>query len=237
MENAQRAAQLIEVRDDAVDYINIKRIEELCVRLFKIIPKTTLTTSLRRVGILGSGGSFDQEYVQEHLSGKRYLFDYITHQESEHYKQLMQEIAKSVNFVDLDEVASLGYGELKMIEGRYAFFIGGVYAKSPKLPITAGTPAILMHYTRKNLRIEWLLDPIFMMSMSAITRIGGKNRYIIYCLIRTVEKQSNNVVLVKGSPLLIAQPTKWVHKTPGIHYERRYAEYIGDDLDDIENDL
>lgn len=237
LENAQRAAQLIEVRDDAVDYINIKRIEELCVRLFKIIPKTTLTTSLRRVGILGSGGSFDQKYVKEHLSGKRYLFDYITHQESEHYKQLMQEIAKSVNFVDLDEVASLGYGELKMIEGRYAFFIGGVYAKSPKLPITAGTPAILMHYTRKNLRIEWLLDPIFMMSMSAITRIGGKNRYIIYCLIRTVEKQSNNVVLVKGSPLLIAQPTKWVHKTPGIHYERRYAEYIGDDLDDIENDL
>ena len=237
--NAQRAAQLIEVNDDAIDYVNVKRIEELCVRLFKEIPQTTLTASLLSAGILGAGGSFDQKYVQTHLSGGRYLFDYITHQETEHYKQLMQEIAKVTTSIDLDETANAGYAALKASEGNYAFFIGGVCAKGPDLPITASTPTILLHYSRKHLRIEWVLDPIFMMSMSAITRIGGKNRYIIYCLVRTVELQDDKVTLVKASPLLIAQPSKWVHKTPAIAYERRYAEYVdddfvGDDADDAQ---
>lgn len=235
--NAQRAAQLIDVNDDAIDYVNVKRIEELCVRLFKKIPQTSLTASLRRAGILGAGGSFDQKYVQTHLSGGRYLFDYITHQETEHYKQLMQKIATVTNFIDLDETANAGHSALKASEGHYAFFIGGVCAKGPDLPITASTPTILLHYSRKHLRIEWILDPIFMMSMSAITRIGGKNRYIIYCLVRTVELQADKVTLVRASPLLIAQPNKWVHKTPAIAYERQYAEYIDDDfLDDDADD-
>lgn len=230
--NAQRAAQLIEINDDAIDYVNVKRIEELCVRLFKEIPQTTLTGSLRRAGILGAGGSFDQKYVQTNLSGGRYLFDYVTHQETEHYKQLMQKIAMVTAFIDLDSTANAGYAALKASEGHYAFFIGGVCAKGPDLPITASTPTILLNYSRKHLRIEWVLDPIFMISLSAITRIGGKNRYIIYCLVRTVELQADKVTLVRASPLLIAQPSKWVDKTPAIAYERRYAEYIDDDSED-----
>lgn len=229
VENAQKAARLIQVNDDAIDYVNVKRIEELCIRLFKEIPQTTCTANLRRAGILGADGSFDQKYVQTNLSGGRYLFDYITHQETEHYKQLMQEIAAVTTFIDLDEAANAGYAELKASEGYYAFFIGGVCAKGPDLPINASTPTILLHYSRKHIRIEWILDPIFMMSMSAITRIGGKNRYIIYCLVRTVDLQSDKTILVRASPLLIAQPNKWVNKTPAIAYERRYAEYIDDD--------
>ncbi|WCD83023.1 HNH endonuclease signature motif containing protein [Pseudomonas sp. TUM22785] len=232
VENAQKAARLIQVNDDAIDYINVKRIEELCVRLFKEIPQTTLTANLRRTGTLGADGSFDQKYVQTNLSGGRYLFDYITHQEAEHYKQLMQEIATVTTFIDLDETANAGYAELKASEGCYAFFIGGVCAKGPDLPITASTPTILLHYSRRHLRIEWILDPIFMMSMSAITRIGGKNRYIIYCLVRTVDLQADKTNLVRASPLLIAQPNKWVNKTPAIAYERQYAEYIDDDSSD-----
>jgi len=41
--NAQRAAQQIKVNDGAIDYVNVKRIEELCVRLFEKIPQTTFT--------------------------------------------------------------------------------------------------------------------------------------------------------------------------------------------------
>ncbi|CUI28221.1 MULTISPECIES: HNH endonuclease signature motif containing protein [Pseudomonadota] len=230
--NAQRAAQKIDVSDDAIDYVNVKRIEELCVRLFKKIPNTDLTGGLKRVGILKTDGSFDQKYVQTNLSGGRYLFDYITHQETEHYKQLMQEIAKTVDFVDLDAAASAGRPQLKATEGAYAFFIGGVYAKKPDLPITASTPPVVMHYSRKNLRIEWILDPIFLMSMSAIGRIGGKNRYIIYCLVRTVDEQDDGSILVKASPLLIAQPTKYVNKIPAIGYQRKYEQYVEAELAD-----
>lgn len=228
--NAQRAAQKIEVNDDAIDYVNVKRIEELCVRLFNTIPHTGLTARLKGVGILKKDGSFDQKFVQTNLSGGRYLFDYITHQETEHYKQLMQEIAKVVDFIDLDIAASVVWPQLKAAEGMYAFFIGGVHAKGPDLPITAATAPITMYYSRKNLRIEWILDPIFLMSMSAIGRIGGKNRYIIYCLVRTVNKLDDGSVQVTASPLLIAQPTKYVDKTPAIGYQKRYESYFEDEV-------
>lgn len=64
------------------------------------------------------------------------------------------------------------------------------------------------------------------MSMSAIVRIGGKNRYIIYCLVRTVDEREDGSVLVKASPLLIAQPTKYVDKTPAIGYQKKYERYV-----------
>ncbi|HEY4080557.1 MAG TPA: HNH endonuclease signature motif containing protein [Burkholderiaceae bacterium] len=236
--NAQRAAQKIEVSDDAIDYVNVKRIEELCVRLFKKVPQTGLTANLKAAGILRQDGSFDQKYVQANLSGGRYLFDYITHQETEHYKQLMREVAKVVDFIDLDATASAGRTQLKGAEGKYAFFIGGVHAKGPDLPITASTPSVVMYYSRKKLRVEWILDPIFLMSMSAIGRIGGTNRYIIYCLVRTVDEREDGSVLVKASPLLIAQPTKYVDKTPAIGYQKKYERYVDaglineDDFDD-----
>jgi hypothetical protein len=219
--NAQRAAQKIDVSDNAIDYVNVKRIEELCVRLFKKIPQTTLMHSLKAVGILKNDGSFDQKYVYKNLSGGRYLFDYSTHQETEHYKQLLQQIAKVTDFVDLDAAISARRSRLKEAEGRYAFFIGGVCAKGPTMPITTATPAIVMHYSRKKVRVEWILDPMFLMSMSAIARIGGKNRYIIYCLVRTVDIQRGESVLVRASPLLIAQPTTYVDKTPAVRYKTK----------------
>ena len=229
--NAQRAAQKIEVLDDAIDYVNVKRIEELCVRLFTNIPQTGLSARLKAAGILKRDGSFDQKSVQANLSGGRYLFDYTTHQEAEHYKQLMQEVAKVVDFIDLDAVMSAGRTQLKGAEGKYAFFIGGVHAQGPDLPITAATPPIVMHYSRKKIRIEWILDPIYLMSMSAIARVGGKSRYIIYCLVRTVDdERGDGTMLVKASPLLIAQPTKYVDKTPMISHIKRYERYANDGL-------
>lgn len=218
--NAQRAAQTIDIRDDAIDYVNVKRIEELCITLFNTIPKTGLSTNLKRAKILNSSGSFDQAYVKNHLSNGRYLFDYISHQETEHYKQLLQKISNKIEFIDLDTLLS----KRKLLmrsEGKYAYFIGGVSAKKPKLPITDQTPLIKLNYSRKPFKLEWLLDPQFMMSMSSIGRIGGVNRYIIYCLIRSVLVESKNKILIKSSPLLIAQPKQHVDKTPNIAYLRR----------------
>lgn len=144
----------------------------------------------------------------------------------------MQEIATVTEFIDLDAAASAGRVQLKATEGQYAFFIGGVCAKGPDLPIVAATPAILMHYSRKNIRIEWILDPMFLMSTSAIVRIGGKNRYVIYCLIRTVDEQAGGAILVKASPLLIAQPTRYIDKTPLIAHQKMHERDIAGEFDD-----
>jgi hypothetical protein len=42
-------------------------------------------------------------------------------------------------------------------------------------------------------------------------------------------------VSVKASPLLIAQPTAYVDKTPTIAYQRLYEDYVDDDLIDDES--
>lgn len=229
LQNVQRAAQSIDVNDDAIDYINVKRIEERCVRLFGAIPKTTLTDRLKRKRILDEAGSFDQKYVQSELSGGRYLFDYMNSMESDHYKQLMEKIATRTDFDDLSTAAASGHRAVKHLEGAYCYFIGGVCSKRPRLPLTNNTPAIRMHYTTKKICIEWLLDPMFLYSMSSIGRMGSKNRYIIYCLVRTVDLDSNGAQThVTASPLLIAQPKKYVDKTPAIGYQRLYERYKED---------
>ena len=231
--NAQRAAFAIEVNDGAIDYVNVKRIEELCVGLFKDIPSTTVSEKLKQSKVLDPTGSFDQKHVQSVISGGRYLFDYMSINETEHYKQLLQKISSVTDFIDLDTEASLGFEAVQKLQGAYAYFIGGVCAKGPKFPITEKSLPITMSYTRKGLRIEWILDPMFLMSMSAITRIGGKNRYIVYCLVRTVQKSDDgSTIEISASPLLIAQPTKYVNKMPGIAYQKQYKSYVEQGLID-----
>jgi HNH endonuclease len=224
--NVNRAAQLIQVADDAIDYVNIRRIEERCVRLFKTIPDTTVSSVLKRRRILGLDGGFDQKYVQKHLSGGSYLFDYMNSHESEHYRQLLERIAAVTDFVDFTTAVGKGYAGLKPLEGCYGYFIGGVFGKSPRIPITRETPEVRLYYRTKKIYIEWVLDPRFLMSMSSIIRVGGKNRYIVYCLIRTVEfNQREGRTYVKASPLLIAQPKVYIDKTPEIALKREYERY------------
>ena len=191
------------MQDDAIDYVNIRRLEERCVRLFGEIAETSMTVSLKRKRILGEDGSFDQKYVQENLSGGSYLFDYMNSYETEHYKQLLENTARVTDFADLATAARKGYPALKELQGRYAYFVGGVYGKSPRIPITNSTSEVRVYYPTKKVYIEWILDPKFLMSMFAIIRMGGKNLYIIYRLARTVDlNEEEGRTYVNASPLL-----------------------------------
>jgi hypothetical protein len=220
--DAAKAAQAVEIKEDAVDYINVRRIEELCLQLFSKIPKTRATESLIFKGIIDEYGTFQQQYH----AGRRFLFDYMNSGEALHYRDLMANIAQKIHFDDLSAAVDGGKRKVVVMEGHYAFFIGGVLSKRPKLPITLSTPAVLMHYTRRKIRVEWSLDPNFLFSMSAICRQGKKNRYIIYCLVRTVDTDSKpGQVLVTASPLLIAQPSIYHNRIPVVGWADRYSEY------------
>ena len=224
--NAARAARSTEVDESAIDYINVRRIEELCLQLFGKIPLTRATGSLLRKGIIDEEGSFQQHYVRQHLSGEAFLFDYINSGETLHYRDLMAHIVDRIPFDDLNAAIDRGKKQVAALEGHYTFFIGGVCSKRPELPITASTPGVVMHYTKRKVRIEWTLDPSFLVSMSAIMRQGGKNRYIIYCLVRTVDAEATpGEVLVTASPLLIAQPSAYADRIPAIGWQRRCPSY------------
>ncbi|MDR6711259.1 hypothetical protein J2W83_000849 [Pseudomonas hunanensis] len=115
--NARRAAQLIEVNEHTVDFINIRRMEQLSLQVLGEIPETRYTRSLQDAKILNNRRSFDQKYVRDNYSGRNYLFDYITHYEAEHYKEILEKVATTVQFVDLQEESKGGFSRLKKTEG------------------------------------------------------------------------------------------------------------------------
>ncbi|MPY24295.1 HNH endonuclease signature motif containing protein [Shewanella sp. YLB-07] len=228
-QNELRASQLIHIDQSGIDYININRVEELCISLFEEIPTTNLTGRLVEARILNKFGSFDKKYVQENLSSGSYLFDYITHGETQHYKYLLQRIAGRVEFVDLRSYFSVAKLKENNLCGRYTTFVGGVYSKSPGLPLNGATPPIKMHYKKRSFRVEWILDPSYMMSVSAIARLGTKTCHLIYSLVRSVHKQDDGTWLISCSPIFVCLPplNMGSHKDLESIISRRDLEIMG----------
>lgn len=220
--NVQVAARAINVVNEAIDYVNVTRIEEMCGSRFGKIPDTTIASYLKSIRILAQNGRFDEAYVRKNLSNGGYLFDYINSSEAEHYRQLLEKLSQHIRFEDLSEAARSGIRRLKSLEGEYAYFIGGVRSKRPKMPITVSSPPIVFTHQTKKVRIRWDGDPNYLQSTSAISRQGRLNNYIVYCLVRTVEKAADKIVDVTASPLLIAQPKKRVDRTPPIHWRNHW---------------
>ena len=215
MANVRKAAQALDVDDEAIDYVNIMRIEEMCLRRFGAVPSTDISASLRRAGILGPDLRFDEVLVRNTLSGGGYLFDYGNSQETEHYRQLLMKLSETITFEDLSEAARSGIRKLEALESKYAFFVGGVSSKRPKRPIMASQPVDWRFKTTK-VEITWNGDAKYLMSSSAISRQGEVNRYIIYSLVRTVLRPEKGPIKVTCSPLLVAQPSAYVDRTPAI---------------------
>jgi hypothetical protein len=234
--NAQAAAKVIEVDDSAIDYVNVMRIEEMCLRLLGRIPSTGVSASLRRAKILGPDLGFDERYVRKHISGGSYLFDYANAGETEHYRQLLRELAKVVIFDDLSEAARSGIRKLMALEGKYVFFIGAVDSKQPDLPITRKTPPLVLRHKARGVVITWDCNANYLISMSAIGRQGRRNRYIIYGRVSSVLKGApKGPIEVSVSPLLIAQPSAHVDRTPAIAWRRRWSEEEEDEDDEFTN--
>lgn len=233
LHNVQQAARAIEINDEAIDYINIKRIEDMCVRRFGAMPTTGISAALQRSRIIDDTLRFDEKFVRKNLSGGSYLFDYINSSETEHYRQLLVALAEVVHFEDLGEAARSGVRKLQALVGKHVFFIGGVTSLRPSRPITRVSEGFaFVHKTRKAV-IRWDADPNYLMSSSSISRQGQVNHYIIYGLVRTVHKPSSgHPVQVTCSPLLVAQPSISIDRTPNIAYQRRSQTEVDDDEND-----
>ena len=63
--------------------------------------------------------------------------------------------------------------------------------------------------------------------MSAISRQGRRHRYIIYCRVSSVLKDDPKAPIeVTASPLLIAQPSAYVERTPAIAWQRSLRDPV-----------
>jgi len=195
---------------------------------------TSGTPYLQNLGIVDARGIFQKKFVKSSLSGGNYLFDYVNSGETDHYRQILQMISKHIVFEDMSQAAQKGVKAVKLLEGKHAFFVGGVSSKQPDFPIKNNSKPETMKYRKRRIRIEWIMDNDWWSSTSAIMRQGSTNRYIIYCLIRTVETQKvTGLTMVKASPYFVAQPSEYVHRTPAIAHLKSAASIdVADEIDD-----
>lgn len=223
--NFEKAHKNININQEAIDFINIPRLEELALRLYKKIPETSCSHSLHRKKILDDDNSFDIKYVSENISNGRYLFDYMNSGESLHYHELLKIISNKIEFKNIENFLKVNSIKKGLLDNQYVYFSGGVYSKSPQLPITNSSEAIIMHYKKGKFRLEWILDPMYMFSMSAICRIGGKNTYAIYGVVRNINYE-NDIWNISIRPFIVAQPTTRLHRKPEIAYKKEYEKYM-----------
>lgn len=187
--NITVASGITELDSGSIDYINIPRIEELCIRLFGRMPPTYLSDRLRKNKILDENFYFNETYVRKNKSNGGYLFDYIYHGETEHYRQILETLSEKIKFRDLNAAACSGIRKLSALEGQYAIFTGAVTSKRPKMPVTQSTPPFAFNYKSNGVLITWDANANYLMSSSAIGRQGRRQRYTIYCRVGSVTKK------------------------------------------------
>jgi hypothetical protein len=232
LHNAQAAAREIKVSEGSIHFANVRRIEELCLNLFGSMPETTMTQSLRAQNILNTAGLFNEVYVRKHLSNGRFLFNYFNAGETRHYRELMKMISGKIDFSDLSNAIDHGVRTTKAMQGKYAYFIGGVRGRGPDFPITPASPPMLMHYKKRRVRVEWQIDPNFVMSNTSYGMLTGSVHLIVYCFVQSIGQDSvSKDWLVRAQPLLIAHPLISLNKKPGVAYDREH-EKERDDLED-----
>ncbi len=229
--NMERASLQANINMEATDYVNVVRIEELVKHVFGTIPHTPYSHYLQQFKILKNDNSFNLKYVKSHLSNGRYLFDYSNHNEMQHYVELLKKLLKRLEFHNLEKWFSSRAIKNENPIGKHVFFVGGIYGRRPELPINDSTPPVVLHYKRGSYSVEWIVDPFYMYSMSAIHRLGQKNSYIIYGVIRNISQvstENKKIWKFDVRPYLIAMPNVTVCRTPTIRFIKDYENYVDD---------
>jgi len=233
--NVQRASRALDVDGGSIDYVNAQRIEEACTHFFGCIPDTNYSDALKDRGILSQEGLFDEPFVRKHMSGGKYLFNYLSTGETRHYKELMQRISDNVDFFDLDDNLNATALKSKELEGQFAFFIGGVTAKRDPWKNGPIREMIEVKYKRQNFHIQWVVDSDYLVSSTSHARLSGKVRYIIYCQIKSIaQNRFTRQWTIKATPLLIAPPRHFINKKPIIAYVK---EQEREEMEDEEFDV
>ncbi|MGA1940283.1 HNH endonuclease signature motif containing protein [Arcobacter sp. YIC-310] len=216
--NISKASENINIHEEVVDFVNIQRLEEIVFLTFKEIPNTYASKYLRNKKILNSDGFFDEYYVRNNLSTSSMVFSYISSGEGIHYLELLKEVAKKKNFIDLRDLFKIRSINKQQINGQYVFFTGGFYSRSIEIPVNDTSPLIMFHYKKNKIKIECNISPQYALSMSALARLGKKTLYSIYGVVKNTFKDGDNWV-ISISPYIIGFPKKHNSSNPFFNHD------------------
>lgn len=228
MEAASRSGDISEI-----DFINIPRLTELALELLQTIPETTLSERLIREDIISPTGELNIEGLKK-WSGGRYYFDFIlSSRVKHHFFDIFKTILPLLDFKNLDDLLNIKSLKSPDIIGTYCFYVGGLYGKRPEIPINESSPMTHLYFKRKKLYTEWIIDPKFITSSSAILRFGIRTTYLVYGKIRDVkeiELDGKKYLHIDIRPYVAGMPTKTVNRIPQVYWDNYTPDDFGYDI-------
>jgi hypothetical protein len=232
--NVRIASQNMDIHE--VDYMNAPRILSLFVDVFHQIPSSKFAGHLIRIGALNDNGSINEAFTAENnVKNNSSPFNYFGPSGSwvlgEHHKDVFKQILNKITFVDLDSLLNKKKITSNEVIGEFCYYVGGLYGTAPENPITDKSPLTHLYFHRKTYFIEWLVDPKYIVSVTAESRISSRPQYLIYGRILSVGKinwKGKEYVHIDIRPYLFGIPNATKSRKPGIHYRGKYDQEIGE---------
>ncbi|NVO12370.1 MAG: HNH endonuclease [Bacteroidales bacterium] len=236
--NVERASKNGELYD--IDFVNIPRILELCLECYGKIPDNRYTNLLKGNQVITDSGFINDEFLNIKFPERKSPFDFYLGLEGAvalraYIFEIFKDILKQVDFVDLDSLLQKSVIKTNNIAGKFCYYVGGVYGKSPKFPVTASSPLTHIYFRRKPFFVEWTLHPQYLTSSTAKLRLSKRTQYIIYGRIKGIgekEIKGQKFIYLDIRPYVFGSPIELKNRTPIIHYIKdptNYDSYFEDD--------
>jgi 5-methylcytosine-specific restriction endonuclease McrA len=201
--NVDNAALSFKIHD--IDYVNIPRINELARRLQSQLPGIVIPGAILRISPTNRN-QFHAGWTAKH-----------------EHSDVFRSLIPHLRFRNLDDFLSKRSVADPQFVGAYCYYVGGVYAKSPKIPISKSTGAVEVYVRKRGFYIRWIIDPLDLVSMTAVTRLGTHSVYSIYGRVRSVAQkplQGRQWIEIDIRPYIMASPEVIPHRTPAIAFQK-----------------
>jgi hypothetical protein len=230
MEAASRSGMVTEI-----DFINIPRITELALNLLHVIPETSVTDRLLTENIITNTGELNLDGLKSWSNGKHYFDFILSGRVKYHFFEIFKQLLPLLDFKNLDDLLNIQSLKSSSIIGTYCFYVGGLYGKSVEIPITEESETTHLYFKRRKLFVEWIIDPKFITSSSAVSRFGTRTTYLMYGVIRDVKEIELNgkvYLHIDIRPYIAGMPTKTVNRTPNVYWDNYQPDDFELETDD-----
>lgn len=226
IQKASRTGNIFEV-----DFLNIPRIIELYIEIFKTNPTSVYTNELISKKLIDGNGFINNDGIKEVNGNPTTPFLFFAPYGAAilrfHYYEIFKKILSHIEFKDLDVL--LSKESIKNgISGEYCYYVGGLYSSKMPDEITTRSEYMRFHLSKRKRIIQWLVDPKYFCSTSAKARTFERTTYMIYGKIREVE-----IVEIDGERIVRIDIRPYCFGAPELRKNRAPLIAFRNQLDDI----
>lgn len=229
-ENVRNASLSGDIHE--IDFLNFHRIIELYSNTIGETPKSRFSDKLVKLGALTNDGYLNMDYIKIHNRNPENPLNFFcgfgSWDLSLHYFDLLRQCIQKLEFVDLDDLLNKKAIQNGNIIGRYCFYVGGLYGKSPNSNGISSEKMTHLYLRRKPFFVEWKVDTTYLLSSTARMRMSDRTIYIIYGLIRNIgekERNGEKFIYIDIRPYLFGIPNVTKNRTPIVHYLKNQNDF------------